>query len=128
MFFIFAQIYSSTTAQHTDEARRGHEKVARFHPLLMTNYQTTTQEDRLCLEDIRHVQHGVRNHSLWAGISKFTNPLIIRRIFVYGSHKHVLVPIPLVRESMAYPCMDFQKSTDMNMDIHDFRMTVFNYP
>jgi len=26
----------------------------------------------------------------------------------------------LVRESIPYPCMDFQKSTDINMDIHDF--------
>ena len=34
----------------------------------------------------------------------------------------------LVRESIAYPCMDFQKSTDINMDIHDFCMTVFKYP
>jgi len=24
--------------------------------------------------------------------------------------------------------MDFQKSTDINMDIHDFLMSVFNYP
>jgi len=24
--------------------------------------------------------------------------------------------------------MDFQKSTDINMDIHDFWMSVFNYP
>ena len=35
---------------------------------------------------------------------------------------------PLVRESMANPCMDFQKSMDINMDIHDFWITVFNYP
>jgi len=34
----------------------------------------------------------------------------------------------LVRESMANPCMDFQKSTDINMNIHDFWMSVFNYP
>jgi len=34
----------------------------------------------------------------------------------------------LVRESIAYPCMDFQKSTDIIMDIHDFWMSVFNYP
>ena len=34
----------------------------------------------------------------------------------------------LVRESIANPCMDFQKSTDINMDIHDFLMSVFNYP
>ena len=36
----------------------------------------------------------------------------------------------LVRESIANPCMDFQKSTDINirMDIHDFWMSVFNYP
>jgi len=26
----------------------------------------------------------------------------------------------LLRESIANPCMDFQKSTDINMDIHDF--------
>jgi len=32
----------------------------------------------------------------------------------------------LVRESMAYPCMDFQKSTDINMDIHHFCMSVSN--
>jgi len=36
--------------------------------------------------------------------------------------------ITLVRESTANPCMDFQKSTDINMDIHDFWMSVFNYP
>ena len=34
---------------------------------------------------------------------------------------------PLVQESIANPCMDFQKSTDINMDIHDFWMSVFNY-
>jgi len=34
----------------------------------------------------------------------------------------------LVRESIANPCMDFQKSTDINTDIHDFWMSVFNYP
>ena len=34
----------------------------------------------------------------------------------------------LVRESIANPCMDFQKSTDINMNIHDFWMSVFNYP
>jgi len=34
----------------------------------------------------------------------------------------------LVRESIANPCMDYQKSTDINMDIHDFWMSVFNYP
>jgi len=33
----------------------------------------------------------------------------------------------LVREPIANPCMDFQKSMDINMDIHDFWMTVFNY-
>ena len=33
----------------------------------------------------------------------------------------------LVRESTANPWMDFQKSTDVNMDIHDFWMLVFNY-
>jgi len=34
----------------------------------------------------------------------------------------------LVRESIEYPYMDFQKSTDINMDIHDFWMSVFKYP
>ena len=34
----------------------------------------------------------------------------------------------LVRESIANPFMDFQKSTDINMDIHDFSMSVFKYP
>jgi len=33
----------------------------------------------------------------------------------------------LVRESIANPYMDFQKSTNIDMDIHDFRMSVFNY-
>ena len=36
--------------------------------------------------------------------------------------------VSLVRESIANPCMDFKKSTDINMDIHDFWMSVFNYP
>jgi len=36
--------------------------------------------------------------------------------------------LPLVRESIAYPFMEFQKSTDINMDIHYFFMSVFNYP
>ena len=34
----------------------------------------------------------------------------------------------LVRESIAHPCMCFQKSSDINMDIQDFWMAVFNYP
>jgi len=29
---------------------------------------------------------------------------------------------------VAYTYMDFQKSTDINMDIHDLWMSVFNYP
>jgi len=29
----------------------------------------------------------------------------------------------LVRESIENPCMDFQKSMDINMDIHEFWMT-----
>jgi len=33
----------------------------------------------------------------------------------------------LFREFMAYPYMDFQKFTDINMDIHDFWISVFNY-
>jgi len=36
--------------------------------------------------------------------------------------------ISLVRESIANPCMDFQKPTDTNMDIDDFWMSVFNFP
>jgi len=32
------------------------------------------------------------------------------------------------RESIAYPYMDFQKSTDINIDIHDFWMSVLSYP
>jgi len=36
--------------------------------------------------------------------------------------------ISVVRESIAYPYMDFQNSMDFNMDIHDFWMSVFNYP
>jgi len=36
--------------------------------------------------------------------------------------------ITLVRVSIVYPYMDFQKSTDINMDIYDFWMSVFNYP
>ena len=32
--------------------------------------------------------------------------------------------LSLVRESIAYPHMDFKKSTDINMDIHDFWMSV----
>jgi len=46
-----------------------------------------------------------------------------RRVWISPSGKY-----PLVRESIANPCMDFQKFTDINMDIHDFRMSVFNYP
>jgi len=34
----------------------------------------------------------------------------------------------LVREFIVNPCMDLQKSTDINMDIHDFWMSVLNYP
>jgi len=40
----------------------------------------------------------------------------------------VCIEQSLVRESIANPYMDFQKSTDINMDIHDFWMSVFNYP
>jgi len=36
--------------------------------------------------------------------------------------------LTLVRESIANPCMDFQISTDINMDIHVFWMSVFDYP
>ena len=36
--------------------------------------------------------------------------------------------VALFRESIAYPYMDFQKSTGINMDIHDFWMSFFNYP
>jgi len=31
------------------------------------------------------------------------------------------------RESIAYPYMDFQKSTDINRDIYDFLILAFNY-
>jgi len=34
----------------------------------------------------------------------------------------------LVRKSITYPYMDFQKFTDINMVIHDFWTSVFNYP
>jgi len=34
----------------------------------------------------------------------------------------------LVRESIAFPDMDFQKSPVIHMDIHDFFMSVLNYP
>jgi len=34
----------------------------------------------------------------------------------------------LVRKSITYPYMDFQESTDINMDIYDFWMSVFNFP
>ena len=34
----------------------------------------------------------------------------------------------LVRESIANACIGFQKSTDINMGIHDFLISVFNYP
>jgi len=41
-----------------------------------------------------------------------------------GNHQNVLsrisFEISLVRESIAYPYMDFQKSTVINMDIHAF--------
>jgi len=43
------------------------------------------------------------------------------------AHVH-FQPKALVREFIANPCMDFQKSTDINMDIYDFWMSVFNYP
>jgi len=46
----------------------------------------------------------------------------------YASWAGLLALRTLVRESIANPCMDLQKSTDTNMDIHDFWMSVFNYP
>jgi len=36
-------------------------------------------------------------------------------------------PLVLVRESITHPYLDFQESTDINMDIQDFWMSVFNY-
>ena len=45
-----------------------------------------------------------------------------------GAFKHFVKVPDLVRESIANLCMDFQKSTDINMDIHDFWMLVFTYP
>jgi len=38
------------------------------------------------------------------------------------------VQFTLVRECIAYPYMDFQKSMDINMAIHYFSMPIFNYP
>jgi len=38
------------------------------------------------------------------------------------------IEISLVRESIAYPYINFKKSTDINMDIYDFWMSFFNYP
>jgi len=34
----------------------------------------------------------------------------------------------LVLESIAYPYMDFQKSTIIHLDIYDFWMSIFNSP
>jgi len=36
--------------------------------------------------------------------------------------------LSLIGISIAYPYMDFQKSTDINMEIHDLWMSVFNNP
>ena len=53
-------------------------------------------------------------------------------IFFFVETKIYLIPRialeTLVREFIAYPYMEFQKSTDINMDIHDFWMLVFSYP
>jgi len=45
------------------------------------------------------------------------------RVIHAGAEMHALV-----RESIANPRMDFEKLTDINMDVHDFWMSVFNYP
>jgi len=45
--------------------------------------------------------------------------------FPRENHVNFVGSISLVR---AYPYVDFQKSTDINMDIPDFWMLVFNYP
>jgi len=58
--------------------------------------------------------------AIWTGACE-------RRVY-RGKYPGALTRIALVRESIANLCMDFQKSTDINMDIHDFWMSVFNYP
>jgi len=50
--------------------------------------------------------------SVFIGLS-FEAPQL-RRTFKTDEHAS------LVREFIAYPLMDFQKFTDINMDIHDF--------
>jgi len=54
---------------------------------------------------------------------------VVEEIFLKKNmYTNTTVSLKRSRESIAYPYIDFQKFTDINMDIHDFWMSVFNYP
>jgi len=63
------------------------------------------------------------NHIDWASRRTWHSECMTLKKFKLHSLRFVPGP-----RTIANLYMDFQKSTDINMDIHDFWMSVFNYP
>jgi len=79
--------------------------------------------------DIRDRKIPQRWHGLWLGARLSMTIVMIgigyKARFWFKKKGECFFP---GRRSIAYPCMDLEKSTDINMDIHDFWMSVLHYP